>query len=64
MSAKTREIYSNSPQFQLWNDPAMKPFKDKFMDKLKTEFLTPLEHDLGIHFDDYTCLPQGQFTLA
>ena len=57
-------IYSNSPQAQFWNDPAMRPFKDKFMNKLKSEFLTPLEHDLGIKFDDYTSLPQGQLTLA
>ncbi len=62
--AKAREIYHNSPQGRLWNDPAMKPFKDKFVAKLKSQYLAPLEHDLGIHLEDYADLPQGQFTLA
>src|SRR5947209_545982 len=26
---KAREIYQNSPQGRLWNDPAIKDFKDK-----------------------------------
>ncbi len=61
---KVRDIYQNSPQGRLWNDPAMKEFKDKFMGKLMSEYVTPLERDLGVHFNDYTNLPQGQFTLA
>ena len=36
-SAKLREIYQKSPGSQLWNDPAMKPFKDKFLAKLKED---------------------------
>ena len=28
--SKLREIYKASPQSQLWNDPAMRPFKEKF----------------------------------
>jgi hypothetical protein len=62
--AKALDIYNTSPQGQLWNDPAMKAFKDKFVGKVKSEFISPLEHDLGVHFDDYTTLPQGQLTLA
>jgi hypothetical protein len=62
--AKATAIYQASPQAQFWSDPALKPFKDKLMDKVKSEFVTPMEHDLGIHFDDYTSLPQGQLTLA
>ncbi|HEX3797590.1 MAG TPA: hypothetical protein VH413_02720 [Verrucomicrobiae bacterium] len=61
---KVRDIYNNSPQGRLWNDPAMKDFKDKFMSKLNSDYITPLEHDLGITFSDYTNLPQGQITLA
>ena len=61
---KALDIYNKSPQVQFWNDPAMKPFRDKFMNKLKAELITPLEHDLGVHFDDYTSLPQGQLTFA
>ena len=62
--AKARDIYKNSPQGQLWSDPSLKAFKDKFVDKLKSEYITPLERDMGVHFEDYTGLLQGQFTLA
>ncbi len=59
-----RDIYQHSPQGRLWNDPAMKDFKDKFISKLTSDYITPLEHDLGVHFADYTNLPQGQVTFA
>jgi hypothetical protein len=62
--SKLRDIYRNSPQTQFWNDPAMKPFKDRFLSKLGEEFIQPLEHDLGVHLSDYTNLPQGQITFA
>jgi hypothetical protein len=62
--SKLRDIYRASPQTQFWNDPAMKPFKDKFISKLGEQFIQPLEHDLGVHFTDYTNLPQGQITFA
>ena len=62
--AKVREIYKNSSQSRFWNDPAMKPFKDKFMSHWNDEFVKPLERDLNIRFDDYTSLLQGQLTLA
>jgi len=62
--AKVRELYKTSPQLQLWNDPAMKPFKDKFLAKLREELFQPLERDLGVSVDDYANLPQGQLTVA
>ena len=55
---------NHSPQWMLWNDPAMKPFHDKFMAKLNEEFVGPLERDLGVKFADFADLPQGQFTFA
>ncbi|TAL01321.1 MAG: hypothetical protein EPO07_08555 [Verrucomicrobia bacterium] len=61
---KLGESFKKSPQAQLWNDPAMKPFKDKFISKWKEEFVAPLERDLGVKFDDYGKLAQGQFTFA
>lgn len=61
---KLSGIYSSIPQVRLWADPAMKPFRDKFTAKFKTEIVSPMEHDLGIHLDDYTSLPQGQLTIA
>jgi len=62
--AKARQTYRSSPQTQLWDDPAMKPFKDKFLSKLNEDLIQPLEKDLGVKLDDYTNLPQGQITFA
>ena len=55
-AAKLNVAYHQSPQVQMWNDPAMKPFKDKFMTKLETEIVKPLEKELGVKFSDYTGL--------
>ncbi len=62
--AKMRDIYKSSPQTRLWNDPAMKPFRDRFMSRLNDDLVSPLERELGVHFDDYTGLLQGQLTFA
>ena len=62
--AKLREMYRKSPQRQLWNDPAMKPFKDKFISKWQEEFVKPLERELNVSLDSYASLPQGQLTFA
>src|SRR5712671_5788881 len=62
--SKIRDISKASPQSRLWNDPAMRPFKEKFLSKWKDDFVKPLERELAIHFDDYLSLPQGQVTLA
>ncbi len=53
-----------SPQCLLWNDAAMKPFHDKFMASWNEKLVAPLERDLGVRFNDFTNLPQGQLTLA
>jgi len=62
--SKLKEIYKTAPQSQFWNDPAMKPFKTKFMEKWQEDFVKPLERELKIKFEDYTSLPQGQATFA
>jgi len=59
-----REAARQSPGWRFWNDPAMKPFHDKFMARWNEQFIAPLEHDLGVKFDDYARLPQGQLTFA
>lgn len=59
-----RATLLQSPQAMFWNDPAMRPFHDKFMAKFNEEFVAPLERDLGMKFADFTALPQGQFTFA
>jgi len=61
---KLREVYKKSPQSQFWDDPAMKPFREKFQAKWNDEFVKPLERDLGVRLDDYGTLLQGQITLA
>jgi hypothetical protein len=61
---KARLFTSNQPYARLWQDPGMKPFKDKFMDKLTTGVIKPLEQNLGIKFSDYEGLAQGQMTFA
>ncbi len=48
----------------LWKDPAMKPFREKFMAKLKSDVVEPLEQELGVKFADYAGLAQGQITFA
>jgi hypothetical protein len=59
-----RTAARQSPQWLFWNDPAMKPFHDKFMSKWNEEFVTPLERDLGVKLSDFADLPQGQLTFA
>jgi hypothetical protein len=62
--AALRTASKVSPQLMFWNDPAMKPFHDKFMAKLTEKYITPLEKDLGMKVADFADLPQGQFTLG
>jgi hypothetical protein len=62
--ATLRSAIHQSPQWLLWNDPAMKPFHDNFMAKWNEKFVAPLERDLGVKLADFTDLPQGQFTFA
>ncbi len=62
--AALRAASHQSPQWLFWNDPAMKPFHDKFVAKWDAEFIAPLERDLGVNLDDFANLPQGQFAFA
>ena len=62
--AALRAASHQSPQWLFWNDPAMKPFHDKFVAKWDAEFVAPLERDLGVKLADFAGLPQGQFALA
>ena len=62
--AKAGSIWKQSPSALLWNDAAMKPFKDKFLAKFKSDVIESLEKELGVKFADYTQLAQGQLTIA
>jgi hypothetical protein len=59
-----RTAAKTSPGWLFWNDPAMKPFHDKFMSKWSEQFVAPLERDLGVKISDFAGLPQGQLTFA
>jgi hypothetical protein len=61
---KLRLVWQKLPQNQLWNDPAMKPFREDFTTKWRDQFIKPLERELDIKVDDYTSVLQGQLTFA
>ena len=61
---RLRASLTNSSQGQLWDDAAIKPFKDKFTKKFSDEIMAPLEKELGVKFADYEGLAQGQVTIA
>jgi hypothetical protein len=62
--AAARATAKISPGWLFWDDPAMKPFHDKFMAGWNEQFIAPLERDLGVKAADFTDLPQGQLTVA
>ncbi len=57
-------VLTNSDLGRIWRDPAVKAFKDKFLAKLQSSAVAPLERQLGVHFADYQGLAQGQITFA
>ena len=62
--ARLHQISQQAPKYRLWNDPAMKPLKDKFLSRWQEEVVKPLERDLNLSLDSYASLPQGQLTFA
>jgi hypothetical protein len=62
--AKLKAICRKSPKSQLWNDPAMKPLRDKFESRWQEEVVKPIARDLNVSLDSYASLPQGQLTFA
>ena len=62
--AKAGKTWSQMPGTQLWKDPSMKAFTEKFLSKVTSDIITPLEREFGIKFSDYSGLAQGQVTFA
>jgi hypothetical protein len=62
--AKLKALYNQSAQGQLWNDPAMKAFRDKFANRWFEQIVKPLERELNVNIDEYSQLLQGQITIA
>jgi hypothetical protein len=53
-----------SPQGRLWQDPAMKPLRDKLLQQLHQDFAAPLQGGFGFKLSDFASLAGGQLTLA
>jgi hypothetical protein len=62
--SRLSQVGKRLPQVQCWNDPAIKPFREKFLANFKEQFVQPLERELGVKVADYTGLLQGQVTFA
>ena len=61
---KAKATWSQWPAARVWADEALKPFADKFLGKLKSELMAPMEREFGLNFSDYGDLTRGQLTLA
>lgn len=62
---KLCDLWAKSVPARLWNDPAMRPFRDKFVSKWQEQFIKPLQRDLdAIELKDYASLLEGQLTFA
>ena len=62
--SRLRADFNASAQGRFWNDPAMKPFHDHFLAKLRQELLQPLEARFDLRIDEFSNCFQGSFTLA
>ena len=56
--------FNQSAYGQLWADPAMKAFRDNFTSNFQSDFIEPLEKQLGVKLTEYQDLLQGQITIA
>jgi len=56
--------FSQNTLGQLWADPAMRPFREKFLSRFQAGFLEPLEKELACNVTNFANLLQGQVTLA
>ncbi|HNQ88136.1 MAG TPA: hypothetical protein PKM73_05960 [Verrucomicrobiota bacterium] len=62
--SKVEAARKDAPMYLLWNDPALRPFREKLVAKLTNDVIGPLERELGLHLADYADLLQGQLTVA
>jgi hypothetical protein len=61
---KAMAACEKSPTGQLWRDAAIKPFKEKVLQRWNEDVVVRIEKELGIKFTDFTGLIHGQVTLA
>jgi hypothetical protein len=58
-----REAFRQSQYGQLWNDPALKDFREDIIGKLK-ETSNSLKDKIGVTLDELIDLPQGSLAIA
>jgi hypothetical protein len=56
--------WNDSAYGKLWQDPALKPFKERIAERFRTELAGPLERELGIKLSEYRDLLHGQVSFA
>lgn len=61
---KAQTSCAASPAGQLWQDPEIKAFKEKFLHRFQDGVIAPLDKELGVKLADYAELLQGQVTVA
>ncbi|MBI5383732.1 MAG: hypothetical protein HZA90_03505 [Verrucomicrobia bacterium] len=49
---------------QLWAEPAMRPVREKFLARFRSEFVGPLDKELGLNVTNYCRLFQGPVIFA
>jgi hypothetical protein len=62
--SKAQTNFSKAAWGQLFADPSMKAFKEKFFEKFNADMLKPLEKELDLKFSNFTSVAKGQFTIA
>jgi hypothetical protein len=61
---EARADFEKSFAGQLWRDPAMQPFREKFLAQFDSENFPGLQRELGANVSNFLALARGQVTLA
>jgi len=59
-----RALLEGTTQGMLWQDPALKPFRDKLTEGWQRDFVKPLERELDLEFKTWTAMIKGPVVLA
>jgi hypothetical protein len=57
-------LFKASPQGQLWQDPAVKPLRERFLQQIRDEYAAPLQRGMGVDLAEFARLFSGQVTFA
>lgn len=62
--ARVQRASRDSAMWRLWRDPAMAPFRDKFLHEFQEDVVDPFESKTGLNLAEYAGLLRGQITLG